>query len=307
MPARMTAQGLAFEDITMLAVSPGVRALAAAALLTLLAAPCQAQISLSISDDKASAAEDRLEAELAQQVSFSFSEVPLKDAIETIKTKTGLPIVLATKKLEEAAINLDTPITVSLKNLKLGSFLRTALNDLNLTYLIKDEVIQITTPEDAGSQLVTRIYPVLDLAARRTPIYEASAVVTSRTAGGKMGSADYQSLMDVITSTIDPDSWDDVGGPGSISEFDNAGVIIISQTQDVHPKIGALLNSLRRVKGLQGLPTIAPLAKPSTPARSTDNRMTAKSLFSAESAAPVARRRIAAPQHSWQLPQVYEE
>ncbi len=31
--------------------------------------------------------------------------------------------------------------------------------------------------------------------------------------------ADFDSLIELITTTIDPDSWDDVGGPGSIAEF----------------------------------------------------------------------------------------
>lgn len=43
--------------------------------------------------------------------------------------------------------------------------------------------------------------------------------------------ADFDSLIELITTTIDPDSWDDVGGPGSIAEFatgvyvDAAGVL----------------------------------------------------------------------------------
>ena len=292
----------------MLAFPPAVRAAAALPFLLLLATLAQAQVSVPITDEKAATAEDRIEAALAQQVSFNFREEPLKDAIDAIKQKTGLPILLATKKLEEAAINLETPVTVSLHDLTLESFFRNFLGELGLTFLVKDEIIQITTPEDAGSQLITRLYPVLDLVARRTPIYEANAVVTSKTAGGRVGVADYDALMDVITTTIDPDSWDDVGGPGSIAEFDNAGVLVISQTWDVHQKIGPLLNSLRRVKGLQGLPTIAPQARVSTPARSMGSRQNMKGgFFSAESAAPVARRRVVAPQHSWQVPQVYEE
>ena len=31
--------------------------------------------------------------------------------------------------------------------------------------------------------------------------------------------ADFDSLIELITTTIDPDSWDEVGGPGSIAEF----------------------------------------------------------------------------------------
>ena len=286
---------------------PRVAPCAALVFLLLVGSFAQAQVSVPITDERIAAAEDRIEAALTQQVSFNFSEEPLKDAIDIIKQKTGLPILLATKKLEEAAINLETPVTVSLHDLTLESFFRNFLGDLGLTFLVRDEVIVITTPEDAGSQLINRIYPVLDLVARRTPVYEANAVVTSKTAGGRVGVADYESLMDVITTTIDPDSWDDVGGPGSIAEFDNAGVLIIAQTRDTHQKIGKLLNSLRRVKGLQGLPTIAPQARVSTPARSLDSRQNRGGLFSAESATPVARRRVVAPQHSWQVPQVYEE
>ncbi|MCE9528584.1 MAG: hypothetical protein K8R36_21275, partial [Planctomycetales bacterium] len=182
------------------------------------------------------------------------------------------------------------------------------LGELGLTFIVKNEVIQITTPEDAGSQLLTRIYPVLDLVSRRTPVYDTGAVVTSRTAGGRMGVADYKSLMNVITSTIDPDSWDDIGGPGSIAEFDNAGILIISQTREVHQKIGPLLNSLRRVKGLQGLPTIALPARTSSPILSTHGSEPSVTNAAITAALSIpARRRIASPRHSWQLPQVFEE
>ena len=51
--------------------------------------------------------------------------------------------------------------------------------------------------------------------------------------GGRGGGvvADFDSLIELITTTIDPDSWDDVGGPGSVAEFatgvyvDAAGVL----------------------------------------------------------------------------------
>ena len=31
--------------------------------------------------------------------------------------------------------------------------------------------------------------------------------------------ADFQSLIELITSTVQPTTWDEVGGPGSIKEF----------------------------------------------------------------------------------------
>jgi hypothetical protein len=37
------------------------------------------------------------------------------------------------------------------------------LKELDLTYMIQDEVLSITTPEQAESQLITKVYPVADL------------------------------------------------------------------------------------------------------------------------------------------------
>src|SRR5438309_3425069 len=40
-----------------------------------------------------------------------------------------------------------------------------------------------------------------------------------RGARGGAGMADFDSLIELITSTLKPDSWDDVGGPGAIDQF----------------------------------------------------------------------------------------
>src|SRR5690349_11670636 len=117
----------------MLAASPVVRAAGALFVLLLSASVSRAQISLGIIDEKISAEEDRLQAALQQEVAWTFEEEPLKQVVDKIKERTGIPIVLATRKLEEAAINLETPVTVTLSKMTLGSFLRNALGELGLT------------------------------------------------------------------------------------------------------------------------------------------------------------------------------
>lgn len=47
-------------------------------------------------------------------------------------------------------------------------------------------------------------------------------------AQGGAGNADFQSLIELITSTIAPTSWDEVGGPGAIQEYRN-GVYVDAQ------------------------------------------------------------------------------
>jgi von Willebrand factor type A domain len=102
---------------------------------------------------------------LKSPTDIEFVETPLKDAIEFLAEKHEIPIVLNAKKLEEAGVNIDTPVTKRLKGITLRSALRLMLGELELTYMVKDEVLQITTPEDAESpdNMVTKVYNVGDL------------------------------------------------------------------------------------------------------------------------------------------------
>jgi general secretion pathway protein D len=68
---------------------------------------------------------------------------------------------------------------------------------------------------------------------------------------GGAAMADFDTLIELITSTIVPDSWDLVGGPGAIESFPTNLSLVISQTQDVHDQIADLLRQLRRLQDLQ--------------------------------------------------------
>lgn len=63
--------------------------------------------------------------------------------------------------------------------------------------------------------------------------------------------ADFDTLIELITTTISPDSWTDNGGTGSISGFPTNLSLVVSQTQDIHADIADLLQQLRRLQDLQ--------------------------------------------------------
>ena len=54
---------------------------------------------------------------------------------------------------------------------------------------------------------------------------------------------DVDRIMDLIKSTIEPTTWDEVGGQGSIAPY--RGTLVISQIWRVHKKVEKLLNDLR--------------------------------------------------------------
>ncbi len=107
--------------------------------------------------------ERRIQSTLGDETTQSFVELPLTDAIRQISEAHDIPIVVDERALEEIGLSAEEPVTMSLKNVSLRSFMRLMLRELDLTYMIKDEVMQITTIEAAEQNLVNKVYPVGDL------------------------------------------------------------------------------------------------------------------------------------------------
>src|SRR5262245_6219057 len=68
---------------------------------------------------------------------------------------------------------------------------------------------------------------------------------------GQGAQPDFDSLTELITSTIAPQSWQEVGGPGAITGYENNLSLVVSQTQEVHEQVADLLEQLRRLQDLQ--------------------------------------------------------
>jgi hypothetical protein len=207
-------------------------------------APLFSEVSLSAVPDREVEAADRIELALQQTVSFRVVDMPLQEVISRLADQLQITIVL-TKKIEDAGVQPDQPVSRDLSNISAESFLKLLLGDLNLTTMVTDEVLKITTVEDAQSpeNMVTRIYPVADLLDYyRLPAAEVGGVC-----------AEFGPLEDILTSTLEPDSWQDVGGPGSMNGHDNSRTLIVTQRRDIHLKIGGTLTTLRRAKRLQGV------------------------------------------------------
>lgn len=117
----------------------------------------------SVDLHKASGAEKRITAALDDQSGVSFTEQPLKVAIDFLASQHEIPILLDKPTLEAAGVTEDTPVTLNVAGIPFRSVLNLMLKDLNLTYVIQNDVMIITTVEEAGNRLQTRVYPVGDL------------------------------------------------------------------------------------------------------------------------------------------------
>ena len=87
----------------------------------------------------------------------------MSDVIDYLKTLHGIEIQIDKKALDDVGIGSSSPVTRNLKGISLRSALRLMLRDMDLTYMIENEVLLITTPDTANERLTTRVYPVADL------------------------------------------------------------------------------------------------------------------------------------------------
>jgi general secretion pathway protein D len=62
---------------------------------------------------------------------------------------------------------------------------------------------------------------------------------------------DFDSLVDLIVGTVEPTTWDEVGGHATVKPFETTLSLVIRQTQQAHDEIQDLLAQLRRLQDLQ--------------------------------------------------------
>ena len=89
---------------------------------------------------------------LKQPTQIEFVETPLRDVIDYLKDLHHIEIQLDSAALKEAGVDENTPITKNLKGISLRSALKLMLDELQLKYVIHNEVLLITTPEKAESE-----------------------------------------------------------------------------------------------------------------------------------------------------------
>lgn len=242
------------------------------------------------------AAEREILEALEKPVDVEFPEMALERCLEKLGSRAKIDIWFDKAKLNEEGVSLEQPVTLILKGRKLESVLNLLLRPVELTFLYEDEVLRITTSQAAGDTLITRTYPVGDLcpelkdendrADKKTANLEANpdirVVLVQGFGGGRGGGPKdeapakgdagtnnnagqgqprrvrnrFAALMNAIETTVQPDSWECLSGPGSMVPVSETNSLVIRQTWSVHRQVLQLLRDLRAAKRL---PDAAPV------------------------------------------------
>jgi hypothetical protein len=207
------------------------------ALRTVRAAKRQNLVGPSI-DPFESEAKTAIRQALNGPIDWSFDETPLIEVVKFVAEENGIEVELDETALADLAVTTDEPITFKFRGIPMKDALRLLLGPVSLTYMIRDEVLWITSHPEKESDLPVRVYPVGDL-------LECESADESDY--GVHG-CDYDALIDMITTTIAPATWNAGGGYAIAKEFEGARALVISQTDEVHEQLEALLAQLRKSK-----------------------------------------------------------
>jgi hypothetical protein len=162
---------------------------------------------------------------------LDFAETPLEEVVNLLQQEYGIPVQLDRKALDDIGFDSAEPVTINLHGISLRSALRLMLHQLQLTYVIQNEVLIITTPEQAESQLLVCVYDIRQLTGDAT--------------------VDFDSVIDVIVECVATETWDENGGGEAAIRPLQPGLLVISQTQAVHHEIRDLLETIREIPKLQ--------------------------------------------------------
>jgi len=123
----------------------------------------------SVDLHKSSKAEENISAQLDKQTEIAFTDTPLTDAVTFLSEYHNIPIIIDNEALTEEGIAPDVAVTRTLTGVKLRSAMKIILQPLQLSYVIEDEVMKITTAAKEKERLQTRVYPVGDLVVLLIP------------------------------------------------------------------------------------------------------------------------------------------
>jgi hypothetical protein len=194
---------------------------------------------------------------------ITFSEAPLADVFGQLRELTGVNLIVHWQRLEEAGVSRDQPISIDVRNLRLSQVLWLVMNeaagpDAELAYRADRDLIM---PKLQTPMLQTGRVQDVPVGAR---VSVAAGAVAVQPIIGRYGSGMYfggegdpwrgdvegeydgspeehlRQLIQIITTTVEPESWAVNGGRGTISSFHDR--LVVRNTPLVHQKLAGYLS-----------------------------------------------------------------
>lgn len=217
---------------------------------------------------------------------ITFENQPLDSVVDWLQNEfPGLTIHVRWAQLEALSIARNKEITLAVKGFKMSQVLWMLMNEASgsetqLAYRASGNLILVSTAEDLGKEMITKVYDVTDLIIRIRNFRDAPNIDIQQAGqggggggggstnifGGSQGGGnqddqqdqqgqqagqqdpEMQLLINVITASVHTESWQQNGGKGTITAFRRQ--LVVRNNIGVHQALGGAIeegaSTLRR-------------------------------------------------------------
>jgi hypothetical protein len=171
---------------------------------------------------------------LNKPITLDLKDAKFYEMTDKLQDLLGQPIVVDEEALKQANVSEDSLVTVRAKRPTAArSVLRQVLGPLDLTYVVKDQAIYITTKEKAKQLMTVRTYYLGDLMGNLNPFLPPAVNQMQMV-------QNVATIVDMVKRTVDPDSWADNGrdGLGTIAFDPITMSLVVRQSAEVHSMLG---------------------------------------------------------------------
>jgi general secretion pathway protein D len=178
---------------------------------------------------------------LSKPISTDFDKANFKDVIQYLTDQLGCDIVVDQGALNDALVTSETQISLKVSKVSARTVLRKILGELGLAYVIKNDVIQVVSKEQAERMMVKRTYYLGDLLSGGQ--FATAGIRFNPGIDMLQAQQNVINIIGLIQSSVDPDSWEanGKGGKGSISFYAPLMAIIVVNTAEVHGMMGGYI------------------------------------------------------------------
>jgi hypothetical protein len=155
---------------------------------------------------------------------IEFVETPLREVATYLAEEYGFPVIIDVAAFDAVAASPDMPVTFSIQNVSLRSALKLMLKNVggeDLTYVVDNEVLVLTTAEEASAHLEPVVYDLGEITS--------------------LLGTNVEEISKILSEAVARDTWQVSGsGEGTMQPMGNR-YLVISQSQSVHEEIAKLL------------------------------------------------------------------
>ena len=193
-----------------------------------------------------------------------WDDMPLEEIFDWLKAQGDVNVIVRWDPLAQEGIDPGTPVTLKMRDTTVAKILTEVFDQIAesdpILYRGIDNIIKISTKADFSRKLYVKVYDINDIVFQPPDFTGAPNVDLTRgqSGGGGGGGGDetiwadddddddgddkaeldqrIENLIQLIRSTVEPESWRGQGGEGTIVAFNRT--LVVRNTIEVHTQIG---------------------------------------------------------------------